>query len=104
VAREALAAGHAEEASDGATRLRGHAQATARQEDALHRLAIPKLDQQARRAVGAGVLRPQAREGAELRGEFRQRLAQPAGQEVLPPPRALAQRPRANPGNRRTRR
>jgi hypothetical protein len=81
LAQQAVLAGHAEHAAHGAADLGGHAQAVARQQHALHRLAVGELDQQAG-AILAGVLGAHAGQRSELRFELGQRGLQGLGQAV----------------------
>ena len=84
--------GHAEDAADRAADLGRDAQAIARQQHALHRLAIGQFDQQARRTVFARVLRAQARERVEFRRDGGQCGAQLHGKEMLGPAFAAVER------------
>ena len=77
LAQQPVAAGHAEDTAHGAAHLRGHANAIAGQQHALHRLAIRQRHQQAHRAVFTGVLRLHPRETGELRLQARQIRQQP---------------------------
>ena len=81
LAQQAVLAGHAEHAAHRAAELGGHAQPVARQQHALHGLAIGELDQQAG-AVLARVFRAHPRERTQRRLEFRECGLQCLGQAV----------------------
>ena len=91
LAQQTALPGHAEHAAHRAADLRRHAQAAARQQHALHRLAIGQLDQQARRAVSGRVFGAQPCQCGEIGHKRRQLLAQRQRQVMLdlPPPAVL---------------
>ena len=80
VAREAVAAGHAEHAADGAADLRRDADAVAGQQHALDRAAVVEREQEARRGVGAAMLRTHRDEAGEPRRQRGQGAVQRARQ------------------------
>ena len=100
LAQQSVAAGHAEQAPNGATDLRRNAHTVARQEHAFHRLTIGELDEQACRTVVARMLGTHARQPVQFSGQLRERRADAERQEVFRPmpPRAAVDRPRLQPG------
>jgi hypothetical protein len=83
LAQQAALAGHAEQATDGAADLGGHAQAVARQQHALHHLAVVQLHQQAHRTVGGRVLGAHPGQAFQFLTQLRQAIAHGQRQEVL---------------------
>lgn len=98
LAQQAVAARHAEDAADRAADLGRHAQAIARQQHALHRLAVAQLDQQPRGAVLAAVFGAQTGERRQLGRERGQRLADAPRVELLGRRRAAIERQAPRPG------
>ncbi len=97
LAQQAVLAGHAEHAAHRAADLGGHAQALARQQHALDRLAVGELDQQPG-AVLAGVLGAHAGQCAERGLELGQRGLQGLGQAIGFGARAGVERVPLQPG------
>jgi hypothetical protein len=97
LAQQTIAPGHAEHAADRAAHLRRHAQSVARQQHALHGLAVGQLHQQALGAVVGGVGRTHLRERAVVTDQRGQRVAQRQRQEVRGTPRAAVGRQRLQP-------
>ena len=97
LAQQPALAGLAEHATDGAAELCRDAHAVARQQHAFHRLAVGEFDQQARRAVGAGVSGAQPRERFQFGEQGRQGRARFERQEVFGPAFAAALRQRVRP-------
>ena len=83
LAQQAALPGHAKHAAHRAADLRRHAQAVARQQHRLDRLAVVQADQQARRAIVARVLGNQPRQPIQIGLERRQLCAHRQRQEVL---------------------
>ena len=97
LALEAADAGHAEHAADGAAHLARHAQAAARQQHRFDRAAVGQRDDEAPRAVGAGVVGAQHGERMQLGFERGQRRTHRERKEVFGTTPALRQRLGARP-------
>ena len=98
LAQEAVLAGHAEGAADGAADLGRDAEAVARQQHAFDHLAVGERDEQARRAVFACMFGTHLREGIEFGPQRRQVLTHGERQVVLGRPRPAVERLRDQPG------
>ncbi len=83
LAQQAALAGHAEHAAHRAADLGRHAQTVPGQQHALDHLPVGQLDQQARRAVGTGVLGTQPRQAGDFLAQCRQRRAHRQREIVL---------------------
>lgn len=99
LAYQAALACHAEAATDGTANLGGNAKPVARQQHALHHLAIGKRHEQAGTIV-AGMFRMDASQAVQLCRECRQGVAQGARQEMFgsPPLRTAIERLPTQPG------
>ena len=98
LAREAVAARHAEHAADRAADLRRDADAVAGQQHALDGAAVVEREQEARRLVGAAMLRANRDEAGELRRQRRQSALQHARQPRVLALRERVERQPAHPG------
>ena len=83
LAQQAVAAAHAEDTPHGTTHLRRNAQPAARQQHALHHLAVGQFHQQPCDLIIGGIFTVQARQPIQLRLDGGQLIAQRKRKESL---------------------
>ena len=98
LALQTVSPGHAEQATHGTANLGGDTQTIARQQDALHRLAVIQFHQETNGASRARVFGAQAGQTGQFSVQFGQGLAQALGQKILGATVAGIDRQHARPG------